>query len=403
MSDPIAQTAPTSNESNSQINPQFIAPSPIEPADEVSATIVPPASTSTSTAMDRQSRNWQASLTNLLQQAQQVQHPSALAQNLMRTFQHLQPADRPHTQLPTATAPQSPGYPSALSSSRHSLQSSQFRGADAAVNVVINRTPLSRSSDNTSTIINFDHPWPPAIPHNQSQPDLRPTANLAQLVTDRQLHLQPSPASPPPPINNPLAAPESARDNPAPSPPPDAPQLNPDQSELLRSLVRYLPYVLIVLAKTALDHMDGILNALALAITFVHANCMVRQEVAHQTQRSVFKLVRELVYIVLVIGVIAFMLESNNILGSVLFAHDYTALVTLRNLLFSVLVTDFVLKLATVALKILVTLLPGSALEYRHRVRQLLWLLLFVGFDHASIRRVASIWPLKRSPKCTAD
>lgn len=154
----------------------------------------------------------------------------------------------------------------------------------------------------------------------------------------------------------------------APGPTADILAQIPEVRALLQALFRYLPYVLIVLTKTLLDHMDGILDVLALVITFSHANWVLCQEVGRQTQRSVFKLVRELVYIALVIGVIAFMLEKRNIFFSVVFAHQFSDLLTLRNLLFSVLVTDFVLKLLTVALKIVVTLLPANVLEYKNRV-----------------------------------
>lgn len=147
----------------------------------------------------------------------------------------------------------------------------------------------------------------------------------------------------------------------------------PEAQAFMQALLRYLPYVLIVVAKTLLDHMDGILDVLALVVTFSHANWVLTQEVGRQTQRSIFKLVRELIYIGLVIGVIVFMLEKKNIFFSVVFAHQFSDLLTLRNLLFSVLVTDYVLKLCTVALKILVTLLPASVLEYKHRVSEILF------------------------------
>lgn len=82
------------------------------------------------------------------------------------------------------------------------------------------------------------------------------------------------------------------------------------------------------------------------------------------------------------IGVITFMLEKRNIFFSVVFAHQFSDLLTLRNLLFSVLVTDFVLKLLTVALKIVVTLMPASVVEYKNRVcRILIYFWFFVVFN----------------------
>lgn len=122
---------------------------------------------------------------------------------------------------------------------------------------------------------------------------------------------------------------------------------------------------------------DGILDLLALLITFSHANVVVRQEIGKQSQRCIIKLLRELIYIVLVVVVVGFMLEKKNIFISVMFANSFSDPFTLRHLLFSIAVTDLVLKLITVGVKILITMLPPSIVEYKGRVRDLLVVVFF--------------------------
>lgn len=79
-------------------------------------------------------------------------------------------------------------------------------------------------------------------------------------------------------------------------------------------------------------------------------------------------MLRELLYIILVIAIIGFMLEKKNIFISLMFASSFSDPFTLRNLLFSVGITDLILKLITVGIKILITLLPPTIIEYKGRV-----------------------------------
>lgn len=82
-------------------------------------------------------------------------------------------------------------------------------------------------------------------------------------------------------------------------------------------------------------------------------------------------LIRELIYIVLVIAIIGFMLEKKNTFISLMFT-PYTSSdsepLSLKNLLFSACLTDLILKLFTVGFKILFTMLPACAVEYKNRV-----------------------------------
>lgn len=142
----------------------------------------------------------------------------------------------------------------------------------------------------------------------------------------------------------------------------------PEARALFTSLARYVPYICIILVKVSYDHLDSIIDFFALFITFSHANWVVRQEISKQAQRSILKLLRELLYIVLVIVVIGFMLEKKNLFFSVIFASSFTHPFTLRHLLFSIGVTDLILKLITVGVKIIITLMPPKIVDYKNRV-----------------------------------
>jgi hypothetical protein len=88
-----------------------------------------------------------------------------------------------------------------------------------------------------------------------------------------------------------------------------------------------------------------------------------------QQQRRFLPLLRELFYIFAVIIIIGYMFERKNLFISLVFASSFENPFTLKHLLFSVAITDLVLKLLTVAVKILITMLPPSIVDYKGRVR----------------------------------
>lgn len=145
----------------------------------------------------------------------------------------------------------------------------------------------------------------------------------------------------------------------------------PEAANLLNTLSKYVPYLCILLAKSCFDHLDGILVFFALFVTFYHANKVVRQEVTKQNQRRKLPLLRELLYIILVVAVVGFMLERNSIPISFLLAIplNLPEPFTLKSLMFAIAINDLILKLITVAIKIMFTLLPPLWVDYKGRGR----------------------------------
>lgn len=95
----------------------------------------------------------------------------------------------------------------------------------------------------------------------------------------------------------------------------------PEARDMMNALMRYFPYVCIILVKTCYDLFDGILHFCSLYITFSHANYVVRQEIAKHAQRSTFKLLRELLYISVVIFVISYLMDNSIFIVSLVTAN----------------------------------------------------------------------------------
>lgn len=171
--------------------------------------------------------------------------------------------------------------------------------------------------------------------------------------------------------------PEEPPREPAHDPPPAHPEGNlsetlaqiPEAASLLETLSRYVPYVCILLAKSCYDHLDGILDFFALFVTFYHSNRVVRQEVTKQNQRSILNLLRALFFIIIVVAVIGFMLDKKNIPITLLVTGSLSEPFTLKSLMFAIGINDLILKLITVGIKIVITLIPPTFIDYKGRGR----------------------------------
>lgn len=137
---------------------------------------------------------------------------------------------------------------------------------------------------------------------------------------------------------------------------------------MMDTFARYIPLLFILVTKLCYDHLDGIIHFLALLMTFSHANWVVRQEISKQAQKRIMVLLREMIFIGIALAVVGFVLERKNIFLSILFMPDLSEPQTLKTLLFSVCMSDLVLKLLTIIVKIVITLMPPSVIEYKSRV-----------------------------------
>uniref|UniRef100_A0A6M2E180 Putative ring finger and transmembrane domain-containing protein n=1 Tax=Xenopsylla cheopis TaxID=163159 RepID=A0A6M2E180_XENCH len=135
----------------------------------------------------------------------------------------------------------------------------------------------------------------------------------------------------------------------------------------MQTLLRYLPFSLILLAKCLYDNREIILTLLILFITFIHANKTVIQEASKQQRKSFTKLALETVYIIGSVVLITYLFRGVNLFMNLVFMGSYENVVTVWDLLYLTGIVDITIKLLTVAFKILIISLPGTLLTYQKR------------------------------------
>uniref|UniRef100_A0A182VPW0 RING-type domain-containing protein n=1 Tax=Anopheles minimus TaxID=112268 RepID=A0A182VPW0_9DIPT len=141
----------------------------------------------------------------------------------------------------------------------------------------------------------------------------------------------------------------------------------PESRALIETLARYMPLLVILVAKLCYDHLDGIMTLLMLLIMFYHANWAVRQEISKQKQRRVIVLLRELIIIVVSLLIFWLAIEWKSICLVILLMPDHLQQESLKGLLYAVCITDLILKLITIVIKIIVTLMPPRVIDYKSR------------------------------------
>lgn len=149
---------------------------------------------------------------------------------------------------------------------------------------------------------------------------------------------------------------------------------NPEARAIMQTLLRYLPFSLILLAKCLYDNREIILTLLILFITFIHANKTVIQEASKQQRKSFTKLALETVYIIGSVVLITYLFRGVNLFMNLVFMGSYENVVTVWDLLYLTGIVDITIKLLTVAFKILIISLPGTLLTYQKRVSFLCYL-----------------------------
>lgn len=149
-----------------------------------------------------------------------------------------------------------------------------------------------------------------------------------------------------------------------------------EAQQSLEILQKYLPFVLILLAKGLYDHCEGIFNFIILFAVFVHSNSVVKREATKQTRRSLSKLFVALLYIIACFAFIAYIFEEEKLYLNLVFIPPYKQSTSVFDLLWTALITDFILKLVTIVFKILLTMLPGRVIAFQRRVRFTIFLFL---------------------------
>lgn len=149
---------------------------------------------------------------------------------------------------------------------------------------------------------------------------------------------------------------------------------SPETRQFLALLQKYVPFLVILLAKGLYDHRLGILIFIGLFITFSHANAVVKREIAKQSRRSLTSLLLIVCNLLACILFIYYLFQNEKLYLSLVFIPPYSQPLSVWDLLWIVGVTDFVLKLVTIILKVSVAALPVVLLPYQRRGKCYLFL-----------------------------
>lgn len=162
-----------------------------------------------------------------------------------------------------------------------------------------------------------------------------------------------------------------------------------EAQQSLEILQKYLPFLLILIAKGLYDHCEGIFNLIILFVTFMHANSVVKREATKQARRSLSKLFVALLYILACFAFIAYVFEDEKLYLNLIFIPPYKQPVTVWALLWTAGLTDFILKLITIIFKILLTMLPVRIIPFQRRGK----VYLFIEAVSQLYRSLATIQP----------
>lgn len=149
---------------------------------------------------------------------------------------------------------------------------------------------------------------------------------------------------------------------------------SPELQALLSFAEKYVPFLLILLLKLIFDHRIGILVNLGLFITFFHANTVVKREVARQGKRRLKNLFWAFSNLLMSILVIYMVLADHDLAYALIFVPPYSAPVTIWEVLWIVSVTDFVLRLITILLKLIFVALPVKLIAYQKKGKYYLFI-----------------------------
>ncbi|OXU20293.1 hypothetical protein TSAR_013929 [Trichomalopsis sarcophagae] len=136
--------------------------------------------------------------------------------------------------------------------------------------------------------------------------------------------------------------------------------ISPEAQATRKNLESYIPFLTILFTKFIYDNGAEILNFVLLVVTFIQANNDLKREILKQQNRSRMALVGILCYIIGCFVFINFVFKE-----PIFFSH--TLPVTISQLLWTVAVTDYVLKLITVGIKVVLTCLPEKVLALQKR------------------------------------
>ncbi|KAG8234368.1 hypothetical protein J437_LFUL014987 [Ladona fulva] len=142
---------------------------------------------------------------------------------------------------------------------------------------------------------------------------------------------------------------------------------SPETRAFLGVIFKYLPFVLILVAKGLYDHRVGILVLAGMILTFSYGNMVVKREAGKQSRRSISSLARVFFNLLACITFVYFIFQEQRMHLSLFMIPPYTQPLTICDLFWLVCVTDLVLKMITVIMKGFLVSMPPTLISYQKR------------------------------------
>ncbi|XP_044845410.1 RING finger and transmembrane domain-containing protein 2 isoform X1 [Mauremys mutica] len=157
-----------------------------------------------------------------------------------------------------------------------------------------------------------------------------------------------------------------AEDNPEDQPGTPAPALS-ELKAVICWLQKGLPFILILLAKVCFQHKLGIAVCIGMASTFAYANSALREQVSLKEKRSVLIVFWILAFLLGNTLYLLYTFSSQQLYNSLIFLKPNLESLDFFDLMWTVGITDFVLKYLTISLKCLVVALPKIILAVKSK------------------------------------
>jgi len=165
---------------------------------------------------------------------------------------------------------------------------------------------------------------------------------------------------------------------------------NPEVYSLLRSFLRYLPFVILVLLKEIYEHTTDIFLILGLFATFTHANNTVKHQVSRQAKRELSSL-GVIILNIITCMLFVYFLGGNNELNQSLFLFplSLSTPISLPSLVWKVVIMDHILKLGIVLIKAIITAVSPRVFQLSSRGKYFV----FIEISSHIYRALATIPP----------
>ncbi|XP_045611183.1 RING finger and transmembrane domain-containing protein 2 isoform X2 [Procambarus clarkii] len=130
---------------------------------------------------------------------------------------------------------------------------------------------------------------------------------------------------------------------------------------------QYCIFFFIILAKAVFDHVTGLMVILTLIVGFLWSNNIVKKAVAQQGRRPIKPLLALLVNLPAGVFFLYYSYRNDKLFYSALLIPPDHEGYGVMDLMWIVIVSDYVLKLVTVLVKTVITLMPHSIMHYQNR------------------------------------